>query len=48
MTARTKVTLAGVSIGAATGLWLGYTRAAFFLPGMTIRKLRTIVPGGAA
>jgi hypothetical protein len=48
VTARMKVTLAGIGTAAATGIWLGYTRAAFFLPGWTPQRARSYKPGGAA
>lgn len=48
MSTCTKFTLAGVGAAAATGLWLGYTRAAFFLPGWTLQRARSYKPGGDA
>lgn len=48
MTTRTKITLAGIGIAGAVGLWLGYTKAAFFLPGWTLQRGRSYKPGGAA
>lgn len=46
MKARTKLTLAGIGAAGVTGLWIGYTRAAFFLPGATPQKLIRLKPGG--
>lgn len=40
-------TLAGAALTAA-GLWVGYYRVAFFLPGMTAHKLRQVDLGSAA
>lgn len=48
MTTRTKLTIAGIGTAALTGLWLGYTKAAFFLPGWTLQRARSYKPGGVA
>lgn len=48
MRTRTKLALAGIGAAGATGLWLGYTRAAVLLPGWTLQKARSCKPGGAA
>lgn len=42
MTTRTKVALAGISAAGAIGLWFGYTKAAFFLPGWTLQRARAL------
>ena len=42
MRSRTKYTLAGCTAAAGVGLWLGYTRAAFFLPGWTAQRIRAL------
>ena len=46
MKARTKLTLAGIGAAGAAGLWLGYTKAAFFLPKWTVQQALKTRPGG--
>lgn len=41
MRTRTKYTLAGIG-AAGVGLRLGYTRAAFYLPGWTAQRIRAL------
>lgn len=36
-----------LAVGLNVGWW-AYDRAAFFLPGVTLRKLRSLKPGGSS
>ena len=43
-----KLTLAGIGAAGVAGLWIGYTKAAFFLPGWTLQRLWHFKPSAEA